>query len=77
MDGAVDMLGDDPQIHHVPYMGADRGQIIAAYSIATFRTGEKSREVMWIDEILAIREGSRAKDSGPWVTRRGTARCCR
>jgi recombinational DNA repair protein RecT len=65
------MLGDEPRIHHVPHKGADRGDIVAAYSIATLRSGEKSREVMWIDEIEAVRAGSRAKDSGPWVTHFG------
>jgi recombination protein RecT len=60
-------LGDEPHIVHRPVRG-DRGRIIAAYSIAVLKTGERSREVMWIDEIEAIRKGSRASDSGPWVT---------
>jgi recombination protein RecT len=64
-------LGDHPRIEHIPHRGADRGQIIAAYSIAVLKGGDISREVMWIDEIEAIREGSRAGNSGPWVSHYG------
>lgn len=64
-------LGDDPHIVHHPAAGGDRGKIVAAYSIATLKGGEKSREVMWIDEIEAIRKQSKAADSGPWKTHFG------
>lgn len=60
-------LGDAPHIVHRPVRG-DRGRIIAAYSIAVLKSGERSREVMWIEEIEAIRKSSRAADSGPWTT---------
>ena len=63
-------LGDDPHIVHRPVRG-DRGKIIAAYSVAVLKTGERSREVMWIDEIEAIREQSRTADTGPWKTHFG------
>jgi recombination protein RecT len=63
-------LGDHPHISHRPVRG-DRGAIIASYSIAVMKGGEISREVMWIDEIEAIRELSRAGDSGPWKTHYG------
>lgn len=60
-------LGDDPFIKHRPAL-SDRGKPIAAYSICTLKSGEKSREVMSIADINAIRARSRAKDTGPWVT---------
>lgn len=60
-------LGDEPHIVHRPARG-DRGQIIAAYSVAVLKSGERSREVMWIDEINEIRKRSRASEAGPWVT---------
>ena len=63
-------LGDDPHIVHRPVRG-DRGPIIASYSVAVLKTGERSREVMWVDEIEAIRKGSRAGESGPWVSHYG------
>lgn len=65
-------LGDDPYIKHKPFMGGERGKIVAAYSVATLKSGEKSREVMPIDEIMAIwKKSSKAKDkegnpTGPW-----------
>lgn len=60
-------LGDEPFIRHRPSTG-DRGKPIGAYSIATLKTGEKSREFMSIKEIEKVRNVSRAKDSatGPW-----------
>lgn len=70
-------LGDDPYIKHKPFMGGDRGKIVAAYSVATLKSGEKSREVMSIDEIMAIwRKSSKAKDkdgnpTGPWRDHQG------
>jgi recombination protein RecT len=59
--------GDNPHILHRPTRG-QRGPVIAAYSIAKLKTGEVSREWMWVEEIEDIRKRSRAADSGPWVT---------
>ena len=60
-------LGDDPHIVHRPVRG-DRGKIIAAYSVAVLKSGERSREVMWVDEIEQVRQASKAGDGGPWST---------
>lgn len=59
-------LGDEPFIRHRPAKG-DRGKAVAAYSVATFKDGTKSREVMSLAEIEKVRAVSRAKDKGPWV----------
>jgi recombination protein RecT len=56
--------GDNPHILHKPTPG-DRGKVIAAYSIAWFRTGEISREWMWIEDLDKVRAVSRA-ERGPW-----------
>jgi recombination protein RecT len=56
--------GDNPHIYHRPVRG-DRGAVIAAYSVARFRTGELSREWMWIEELDKVRATSKAK-AGPW-----------
>jgi len=62
-------LGDDPLIVHMPSLDADPGKVIAAYSIATLKSGEKSREVMSVAEIERVRERSRVKSTdGPWFT---------
>lgn len=56
--------GDNPLIFHEPVQG-DRGPVIAAYSIARFKTGEISREWMWFDELEKVRATSKAQ-RGPW-----------
>jgi recombination protein RecT len=60
-------LGDDEKINHKPFLGADRGQPIAAYAIAKTKDGAIYREVMSVAEINKVRQASRAKDAGPWV----------
>lgn len=52
-------LGDSPRIKHRPALG-ERGEIVAAYSIAELKSGFISREVMDIGEILKIRDRSSA-----------------
>lgn len=64
-------LGDEPFIKHKPFLAGDRGKIIAAYSVAVLKGGEKSREVMMIHEIERIRQLSKAKDKGPWTDHYG------
>lgn len=61
-------LGDEPFIKHKPFFGGDPGKVIAAYSVATLKDGEKSREVMSVAEIERIRDmapAGKSKDS-PW-----------
>ncbi len=60
-------MGDQEQIYHRPALSS-RGKTIGAYSIVTFKNGDKSREYMSVDEIESIRARSRAKDRGPWAT---------
>ena len=60
-------LGDDPFIKHKPFMGGDPGPVVAAYSVAQFKSGEKSREVMTRAQIEQVRAASKSKDRGPWV----------
>lgn len=60
-------LGDDPFIAHKPTL-EDPGPVVAAYSIAVLKSGEKTREVMSVSAIEKVRQRSRAKNNGPWVT---------
>lgn len=60
-------LGDQEFIVHKPAL-KNRGKIIGAYSIATLKDGEKSREFMDIDQIEAIKARSKTAKFGPWVT---------
>lgn len=57
-------LGDEPFIRHKPTL-KDRGEIVAVYSVATLKTGEKSRDVMGIDDVEKIRALALSKN-GPW-----------
>jgi recombination protein RecT len=60
-------LGDEEHITHKPAL-ANRGKLIAVYSIVTMKDGEKSREVMSVEDVNAIRARSRSGNSGPWVS---------
>ena len=60
-------LGDDEHIIHKPAL-SNRGKLIAVYSIVTMKDGEKSREVMSVEDVDSIRKRSRSGNSGPWVT---------
>ena len=60
--------GTDPCIHHLPTMGETRGSIVGAYAVAFFRGGGSQFDYMPIKDQNGIRDRSRAKSSGPWVT---------
>lgn len=60
-------LGDEEHITHKPSL-SNRGKLIAVYSIVTMKDGEKSREVMSVEDVNAIRARSRSGNSGPWQT---------
>jgi recombination protein RecT len=60
-------LGDEERIIHKPAL-ANRGELIAVYSIVTMKDGEKSREVMSVEDVRAIQKRSRSGNSGPWQT---------
>lgn len=69
-------LGTDPFIKHVPRrpspgVQADGGiarSIVAFYAVCKLKDGSVKFEWMWKQDVDAIRERSRAKDKGPWVT---------
>jgi recombination protein RecT len=61
-------LGDEERIIHRPNLNGDRGKPIAAYAIARTKDGAVYREVMSVGEIEQVRNVSRAKGNGPWVT---------
>jgi recombination protein RecT len=62
------VLGDDEKIEHTPILTPDRGEPVAAYAIVKTKDGAVYREVMSIGEINKVREVSRAKNDGPWVS---------
>jgi recombination protein RecT len=60
-------LGLNRTLHHVPAAG-ERGQLIASYAVLRYKDGGFDFEVMTKSEIDKIRNQSKAKDNGPWVT---------
>lgn len=48
-------------------LGTKRGEIVGAYCLITFKDGTEKCEVMDLDELIAVRNCSKAKDSGPYV----------
>lgn len=61
-------LGDQPHIKHKPFLGGERGKLKAVYSVAEFKDGGRHSDFMTLTDVAKIRNRSRAKDSGPWVT---------
>ncbi len=60
-------FGTDPKILHKPYIGDAPGEILAAYVVITYRSGEKQFDVMSTAQINAIKARSPAAGDGPWV----------
>jgi recombination protein RecT len=55
-------------LKHKFKLGEDRGAVLGAYSLCRFKDGTEKAEVMSSKEVEAIRNRSRAGNSGPWVT---------
>lgn len=54
-------------LHHKPAK-TQRGNIIGAYAIAKFKGGDYQFDYMTKEDVDEIRNRSKAKDDGPWVT---------
>lgn len=59
------VLGDESRLVVKPKFG-DRGDIIGAFAVATFKDGSKQRAVMTKDEIEVIRKRSPSGNSPAW-----------
>lgn len=60
-------FGLKESITHKPCMG-ERGELVAVYAVAILKDGGHQFDVMSKAEIDAVRETSKSKDNGPWVT---------
>jgi len=60
--------GSGQNIVHRPHLGADRGELIAAYALAELKDGGQQLEVMTRGDLDTIMKRSRATDLGPWRT---------
>lgn len=61
-------FGLDPKLIHRPTMKAERGVVIAFYSVAKLQGGGIQYDYMTKADVDAIRSRSKASGSGPWVT---------
>jgi recombination protein RecT len=61
-------LGDDERIEHRPLLKGDRGKPVLVYAIAKTKGGGVYREVMTVADVERVRNVSRAKGAGPWVS---------
>lgn len=62
-------LGSRPFVRHKPVLDRDRGQLIAAWSVAFYTDGTPATPaIMSRSEIEHIRSKSKAAQDGPWVT---------
>jgi recombination protein RecT len=62
-------FGIKPKLYHVPYHAPDAGEVTHVYAIAHFKDGSMPQyDVMTIEGINKIRNRSKAKTAGPWVT---------
>ena len=59
--------GLEETLHHVPAR-SNRGLPIGAYAVAQLKDGGHAIEVMWVDDIEAIRSRSKTGNTGPWKT---------
>ena len=59
--------GLDMKFRHVPKLDNAKARVTHVWAMATFRDGGKQFIVMTRGEVDAVREMSKAKDSGPWV----------
>ncbi len=58
---------DGEHLEHEPNFFSDRGNILGVYALAKTKDDGVYIEVMTTAEVMAIRNVSRAKDSGPWA----------
>jgi len=67
-DGFDLILGIDTTLIHKPYLDGDRGRMKLVYGVAKFKSGGHHFEWMSISDVDKIRNRSKARDNGPWVT---------
>lgn len=60
--------GLSERLEHIPSGEAEPGEVVAVYAVARLKDGGTQFEVMSRGEVDKIRERSRAKDDGPWIT---------
>lgn len=57
---------DGEHIEHEPLIFGERGERIGVYALAKMKDGAVYIEPMTIQQVLAVKNSSRSRDSGPW-----------
>lgn len=60
--------GASPKCQFIPRLTGDRGKILGAYAVLRMRDGGIYADFMDVAAINKVRESSRAKEDGPWVS---------
>lgn len=60
--------GIEDKLEHTPYMKGDPGKPYAVWAKAQFKDGGMAVDLMSWAQIMKVRDRSKAKESGPWVT---------
>lgn len=55
-----------PHLNHEPNFLSDRGEPMAVYALAKTKDGAVYSEILTKEQVMAIKNVSRSKDSGPW-----------
>lgn len=58
---------DGEHLDHEPLMFGERGAVLGVYALAKTKDGGVYIEVMTRQQVMAVKDVSRAKDSGPWA----------
>ena len=61
-------FGRELKLWHTPCLKGDAGKPLFGYAVATMKDGAVQAEVMTWAEIMKIRDRSKARENGPWVT---------
>lgn len=61
--------GKTPFVAHKPCLNGDRGALLCGYSVIMLKESVFPKiDFMTVDELEQIRQSSKSKDDGPWVT---------
>ena len=60
--------GQYPTLTHKPWLGADRGEIVAFYVVATLANGEHPFVFMPLEDVIQVRDRVKDWQRKPWKT---------
>jgi recombination protein RecT len=62
------ILGTEKKLKHIPNWREDRGEMIAVYAVAQYKSGLIKFDIMNKSDVEKIRKRSKSPNNGPWVT---------